>query len=319
MLPEELEIVVIGQLTLDDVVLFDQPALLDSPGGAGLYALAGASFWETKPLGFVTRLGNDYDLNQVFKIIENRVDLTGVRQIDAPSIHIWNLFDRKGNRYFIKQRWGSDDDIMAIFPEDIPERYYASAAFLVATYPIEWQAKVIDSLPDAAIILVDPHFQGVYPEHHEIWNKLLKKINIFLPSEEEILRFFSISSLIDIGDYLPYLEDLSRRGPEIVGVKLGERGVLVYDKNQQTAWHVPALVKDTVVDVTGCGDAFCGGFLASYVRNHDPFISAIHGVVSASFNLGDYGVVHNFLIKNETAKQRFDSFCSSLDRNKQKI
>ena len=279
MLPEEFEIVVIGQLTLDDVVLFDQPALLDSPGGAGLYALAGASFWETEPLGFVTRLGNDYDLNQVFKIIKNRVDLTGVRQIDAPSIHIWNLFDRKGNRYFIKQRWGSDDDIMAIRPEDIPDRYYASTAFLVSPYPIEWQAEVINSLPDTAIILVDPHFQGVYPEYHEIWNKLLKKINIFLPSEEELLRFFSISSLVDIGGYLPYLEDISRRGPEIVGLKLGERGVVVYDKNQQAAWHVPAYVKDTVVDVTGCGDAFCGGFLASYVRNHDPFISAIQGVV----------------------------------------
>ena len=54
---DEFEIVVIGQLTLDDVVLFDQPALLDSPGGSGLYALAGVCFWETGPLGFVTRRG----------------------------------------------------------------------------------------------------------------------------------------------------------------------------------------------------------------------------------------------------------------------
>ena len=313
------QMIVIGQLTLDDVVLFDQPALLDSPGGSGLYALAGVCFWETGPLGFVTRRGNDYHLEPVFAQIENDLDLRGVNEFDAPSIHIWNLFDRRGNRYFIKQRWGSGDEIMGVLPEDIPEDYLNSKGFLVAAYPVEYQSKVVGALPGEATILVDPHFQGIYPEYHDLWNSLFPKIDIFLPSEDELIRFFGVSVEGDFTRYIPYLKDISGRGPKVAGVKLGENGALVYDREEDTTWFVPAYVHDQITDVTGCGDAFCGGFMASYMQNGDTFISTVRGVASASFNLEDYGVTHNFATKKIHTKQRFDYLLEKLDRNKQVI
>ena len=304
---------------MDDVVLFDQPALLDSPGGSGLYALAGVSFWDAGKVGFVTRRGNDYDLDHLFKNFDKNLDFSGVNEKDAPSVHIWNLFDRKGNRYFINQRWGSMDDIMGVLPEDIPNAYLEAKAFLVAAYPLAWQAKVIEALPEGATVLADPHFQGIYPEYHHIWNELLKKITIFLPSEEELLRFFGVKAQENLRDYVPYLEKMTDLGPKIVGVKVGENGVVVYDRSQDAAWHVPAYKSAKVVDVTGCGDVFCGGFMASYMKNQDPYLSAIHGVVSSSLNLEDYGVLHNFSTSKETAKQRFDEFSAQLDRDKLRI
>lgn len=313
-------IVVIGQLTLDDVVRFDQPALLDSPGGSGLYALAGVCLWNISPLGFVTRQGNDYDLAPVFRKIGDRLDLRGVHELDKPSIHIWSLFDRKGNRYFINQRWGSYDDVMGIFPEDIPVEYQSSQSFLVAAFPVEYQSEVVRALPSGSIVLVDPHFQGVYPQYRDLWNELLKKISIFLPSEEELLRFFDIKAMkSSVSEYIPYLEDISSRGPQVVGVKLGSRGVVVYDRNEDAAWHVPAFPAKEIIDVTGCGDAFCGGFLTSFIRNQDVYTSALHGVVSASFNLEQYGVIHNYSVDHQRVVNRFDEFNTCLDRARQKI
>ncbi|BBB47654.1 carbohydrate kinase family protein [Pelolinea submarina] len=316
---DNLEIVVIGQLTLDDVVKFDQPALLDSPGGSGLYALAGLCLWEPKSIGFVTRRGNDYDLDAIFEKVGACLDLQGVKQLDVPSIHIWNLFDRTGNRYFITQRWGSYDDVMGIFPEDIPADYQKSRAFLVAAFPVECQADIIRSLPSDSLILVDPHFQGVYPQFEKIWNELLKKITIFLPSEEELLRFFSLKAKETISEYIPYLEEISSRGPRVVGVKLGARGVLVYDREMDSAWHVPAYTEDGIVDVTGCGDAFCGGFLASYTLDQDVYNAALHGIISASFNLEEYGVIHNYSIEHQKVVDRFNKFNAQLNRTTQKI
>ena len=313
------EVIVIGQLTLDDVVKFDQPALLDSPGGSGLYALAGLCLWDTSSIGFVTRRGNDYDLDEIFKKVGARLDLHGVKKIDVPSIHIWNLFDRMGNRYFITQRWGSYDDVMGIFPEDIPLEYKKSKAFLVAAFPVECQADIIRSLPVDSLILVDPHFQGVYPQFEEMWNELLKKISIFLPSEEELLRFFSLKTKEAISEYVPYLEDIASRGPRVAGVKLGARGVLVYDREMDSAWHVPAYTEDGIVDVTGCGDAFCGGFMASYIHDQDVFVASMHGIVSASFNLEEYGVIHNYSIKHQEVVNRFNKFSTQLKRSTQKI
>jgi sugar/nucleoside kinase (ribokinase family) len=316
---KKINIVVIGQLTLDDVIKFDQPALLDSPGGSGLYALAGVCLWDVGPLGFITRQGNDYDLAPVFDKIGSRLDLKGVHQLDKPSIHIWSLFDRKGNRYFINQRWGSYDDVMGIFAEDIPDEYRSSQAYLVAAFPIQCQSEIIHELPSDAIILVDPHFQGVYPNFRSTWNELLKKISIFLPSEEELMRFFSIDAKDKVNDYIPYLEEISSLGPTVVGVKLGCRGAVIYDRNKDSAWHVPSYPVEKVIDVTGCGDAFCGGFLASYVLNKDVYISALHGVISASFNLEQYGVVHNYSIDHQRVMERFNEFSASLDRDRQKI
>lgn len=312
-------IVVIGQLTLDDVVKFDQPAILDSPGGSGLYALAGVCMWDIAPLGFVTRLGNDYDLNQIFKIIGNRLDLKGINRLEEPSIHIWNMFDRKGNRYFITQRWGSYDDVMGIYPEDIPSDYHSSDSFLVAAFPFEWQSRVIEVLPSDAIIAVDPHFQGVYPQYRDRWEKLLKKIDIFLPSEEELIRFFNIKPQESLDGYIPFLKDLSSRGIEVICVKLGARGVLVYERNADVTWHIPAYPVKEIVDVTGCGDAFCGGFMASYVRNHDAYISAVYGAVSASFNLEQYGVLHNFSIDHNRVVERFNEFSDKLHKCEQQL
>jgi ribokinase len=313
------KIVVIGQLTLDDVVKFDQPALLDSPGGSGLYALAGVNLWEIDQLGFVTRCGNDYDLSPILDKVGGRLDLRGINKLEAPSIHIWNMFDRKGHRYFVTQRWGSYDDVMGIYPQDIPPEYASTQAFLVAAFPLDYQSKVIQSLPENVLIQVDPHFSGFYPQYHHIWNELLKKINIFLPSEEEFIRFYTIECKESLKEYIPFMKDMSSRGPEIVGIKLGERGAMVYDRNADATWHVPSYKTTGIVDVTGCGDAFCGGFLASYIQNKDALTSAIYGVISASFNLEDYGVLHNYSISHQRVVDRFDEFNAKLNRSDQKI
>jgi len=47
-----------------------------------------------------------------------------------------------------------------------------------------------------------------------------------------------------------------------------------------------------VVDVTGAGDAFCGGFMADFVQHGDPVRAAITGTVSASLCVQDYGALH---------------------------
>lgn len=315
----KLSIVVIGQLTLDDVVRFDQPVLLDSPGGCGLYALAGICLWETGPLGFITRRGNDYDLDRVFGHINHRVDLQGVKMLDKPSIHIWNMFDRKGNRYFVMQRWGSYDDVMGIYPEDVPSDYRNARTFLVDAFPLEYQSNVIRALPSGSLIAVDPHYQGVYPKFHDTWNELLKKIDIFFPSEEEFIRFHDLERKESLPEYVPYIKATSARGPRIIVVKLGERGALIYDEGKDSCWHIPAYPAKNIVDVTGCGDAFCGGFIANYVESQDAFSAAIHGIISASFNLEDYGVLHNFAIDHQLVINRFNEFSLTLNRDEQII
>ena len=305
---KDFSIVVVGQLTLDDIVPFDSAVQFDCPGGAALYAAGGAYLWRRDHIGLVTRKGCDFDLSVVQRAAADLIDMRGVIAIDTPNIHIWNMFDRKGHRYFITQRWGGKDDTMAPIPEDIPCEYYGGTkSFLIPAYPIKWQAEVIRSMPDDAVVLVDPHLDGIYPENRELWDELLKKINIFLPSEDELIRFFGIEKQEDISSYIPYLREIASEGPEVVCVKIGPRGVLAYDKRCDKCWQVPAY-NSKIVDVTGCGDAFCGGFLSSYVQDSDVYRAALCGSVSSSFNIEQLGSMGNFAVNVEDVQLRYKEF-----------
>jgi sugar/nucleoside kinase (ribokinase family) len=82
-------------------------------------------------------------------------------------------------------------------------------------------------------------------------------------------------------DILPLRDWLRARGfrGHLV-VKRGERGVSVAVDDDVV--DVPSAPAD-VIDSTGAGDAFCGGFIAGLVATGDPVLAAQHGVVSSSF------------------------------------
>ena len=47
-----------------------------------------------------------------------------------------------------------------------------------------------------------------------------------------------------------------------------------------------------VIDTTGAGDAFCGGFLAGYCKHYDPLEGVLYGNISASLKLEGSGAFY---------------------------
>jgi sugar/nucleoside kinase (ribokinase family) len=78
-------------------------------------------------------------------------------------------------------------------------------------------------------------------------------------------------------------------GPDRVVIKKGEHGALFFGRDGVLA--VPAMILPEVVDPTGAGDSFAGGFLASLARagahrdgGDGPFREAmLEGTVTASY------------------------------------
>jgi sugar/nucleoside kinase (ribokinase family) len=80
-------------------------------------------------------------------------------------------------------------------------------------------------------------------------------------------------------------------GCEYVVIKCGARGQLLYDTNSKRRWEIPAYPA-RLADVTGAGDAFCGGFTAGYCKNYDPLEGVLYGNVSASLKLEGSGAFY---------------------------
>jgi sugar/nucleoside kinase (ribokinase family) len=162
---------------------------------------------------------------------------------------------------------------------DIPEFYLdANAAHLC---PLDYlthslipallrQAQVHNITLDPSPGYMNPAYWGDIPA-------LLTGLTAFLPAEEEVRLLFQNRS----SDLWEMAEALSAYGCEIIVIKCGERGQLVYDAAAHSRWEVPPYPA-RFVNPIGAGDAFCGGFLAGYRRTYDPLEAALYGNISAS-------------------------------------
>ena len=135
--------------------------------------------------------------------------------------------------------------------------------------------------------------------------KLLKSVDIFLANDEEARTLSCEPNLIKAA------RALKAKGPKIVVIKKGEHGVLLYSGNLKLL--LPAYPSDKVIDPTGAGDTFAGGFMGylSKVKriNQAALSQAIaFGIIVASFNIEDFGLNRSARLNFKTAKQRLDSF-----------
>lgn len=99
-----------------------------------------------------------------------------------------------------------------------------------------------------------------------------------VPNETEAAAIvgFALSSQDDIrraGDAI------LKKGAKTALITLGERGVLYHNHEQSVL--VPAIASGPVIDTTGAGDAFVGGFSAALARGHAPIEAVRFGCATA--------------------------------------
>jgi hypothetical protein len=86
-----------------------------------------------------------------------------------------------------------------------------------------------------------------------------------------------------------------------VVIKLGSGGCFVADSDYQAA--LPSL-PIVVIDSTGAGDAFCGGFLAGYLRTGRLLLGAVCGTTSAAHVVKGFGAFHSQLPTSKTLREQ---------------
>lgn len=104
---------------------------------------------------------------------------------------------------------------------------------------------------------------------------------------------------------------LKTRIPLII-TTLGEKGAIIDGKNISKKIKIDALKVDNVVDPTGAGDAFRGGFLYGFIREWDLKTCGQMGAVAASYAIGKHGTQEHLFTKDEYSKKYEDCFGEKL-------
>lgn len=273
------DLVLFGNLLVDDIVLADGATLLGEPGGAVLHTALAASLWGCRT-GIVSVAGTDYPQAAFDALTARGVDLTGVRQLGRSGGRAWLLHEPSARRVLHHLDAPSHEDVSPVVA-DLPTSWRTARGIHLAPMPLGRQRDLAVGLAAVApqcFVSLDP-FELIRDETMPHWQEPLSQIDALFAGQDDLrLASDPAASLAAVcGDRLRFLV-----------LKQAEHGGRLLDLHTD-AGHGWDARGEAVIDVTGAGDAFAGGFLAGWLRGAGVERSLAQGVVSASFAIADWG------------------------------
>ncbi|GAC1427692.1 MAG: hypothetical protein NVSMB65_00560 [Chloroflexota bacterium] len=293
-------IVVAGNLTLDDVVLPDGRTVMGTLGGDVLYSGLGAALWAVRRED--DRRGDDLPPGPLRHLGEAGLDTAGLWPCPGPTIRCWVVYEWDGRRRFLDRTPEGRLYDLSPQPRELPPHYARAArAGHVAALPLghaEALVRHATTLPARPLVTLDTH-EDFVAGYQERLAALMPLLAAFLPSREEVAAWF--------GDDDPerHIGDLLALGAGAVVIKMGAEGALVQARGAERPTRI-ASISTAVRDVTGAGDAFCGGFAASLATTGEPLEAARAGTVSASFAVEDFGSLALLTVTEEDRDMRMN-------------
>jgi len=303
-----------GGLRQDYCITHESRVFAGMLGGNALYAAVGAKIWGAS-VGLISRVGNDYPVAWLDQLRDRGFNLDGVRILPDPQdtrtfyayISPDERVDTSPASHFLRvghplpkellgyqhstlqQDQRASPGPLAVRLEDLPAWiarchgiHFSPADYLThLTVPMHAREQGVKRLTlDPSVMYMDPGFRRELPG-------VLKGLDAFMPSMMEAEAFFRPQRL----RVWEMAEAFAAMGCGLVIIKRGAIGQAVLDGSSGQRWSVPAYPA-RVADVTGAGDAYCGGFLVGLDQTGDPLEAALRGGVSASLVIEGTGALY---------------------------
>jgi len=288
------DLVILGNLLVDDVVQASGQTRMGQAGGATLYAALSAALWGLRP-GLVSFRGDDYPADVLRTLQERGIDLAGVQVAAGATLRAWILYEGTSRR-IVHRTSGPTHDEASPRLDHVPAGWRAARAFHVAPMPFAVQAHLVAGLRASVrgLIALDP-WLPLGTETMAGWRHVLSDVDVLFVGEDELEARDE-----DVG---AVARRLSGGRLSLLFLKRGARGGVACTLPEGGRHEWKAHAKDAV-DPTGAGDAFATGTLAGLLRG-DPVERALQrGVVSASFAVEDWGAAALLRATPDEAEQR---------------
>jgi sugar/nucleoside kinase (ribokinase family) len=324
-----LRYLIIGRLNRNYTLLPDGQVIEDSPGGSALFATAGAAVWETG-IGIVARVGVDYPAEWIKSFERWRIDPRGIhRMAEALDMRDFTAYPDLENRRadnpvghfarlnlpFPKSLLGYNPPLasadsrtrptpLTIRSSDFPSDYLDATAAHICSLDFLSHTLLPPTLRQGHIntITLDPGDGYMNPTFWDDIPVIMNGLTAFICNEEKLGSLFQGRTI----DAWEMADELSAYGCEVIIIKRGTRGQLVYERSSHSRWIVPAYPARVCCPI-GAGDAFSGGFLTGFRATYDPLQAALQGNISASLVIESNDPYYAFDCLPGLAQARLDS------------
>lgn len=310
-----MSILVVGSVAFDTLTTPTGKAEKILGGAATHFALAASFFTDIRVVGVV---GRDFTPEHEAVFTRRGIDTTGIEHAPGLSFHWTGSYTGAMNE---ATTLGTDLNVFADFAPKIPAGYQDSDFLFLANIDPVLQLRVRQAMPNVRLVCGDTMNYWI-ADHTENLKKVLAELDVLLINDGEARLLTGESNLVRAAEAVMAL------GPKSLVIKHGEYGATAFfsarsfpndGPGQLSAgsiphpFRAPALPLAEVIDPTGAGDSFAGGFygyLASEpTLTPEAFRRAMfYGGVMGSFAVEQFGTRRLENTTREEIEERFRLF-----------
>jgi sugar/nucleoside kinase (ribokinase family) len=301
-----MSILVVGSVAFDTIETPSGKAERVLGGAATHFALAASYFTPVRVIGVV---GEDFGPQHEAVFTNRGIDTRGIERTPGRCFHWSGSYAGTLNE---AQTLQTDLNVFERFEPKIPAEYADSEFLFLANIDPVLQARVRAGMPKVALVCGDTMNYWI-SAHSENLAKVLRELDVLLINDTEARMLSGETNAVKAA------EAVLAMGPKALVVKHGEYGATAYFSDrmfpglQPKPFRAPALPLAEVVDPTGAGDSFAGGFYG-YLASQPEItpaafrIAMFYGGVMGSFAVERFGTGRLQQATQEEIDARFNLF-----------
>ena len=271
-------------------------------GGAATYISWAASYL-TRPTQIVSIIGDDFPNAELEALNARGVDTTGIKCVEGGKSFYWA--GKYHDNMIGRDTLITDLNVLADFDPILPDAYKTSEYLMLGNLTPDIQRSVIQQMtnkPKVVALDTMDFWMNI------AWDSLIetiKLVDILIINDEEARQMSGEHSLVRAANHILTL------GPRYLVIKKGEHGALLFGDGR--VFFAPGLPLLDVIDPTGAGDTFAGGFMGHIARTGDLSFEnmrrgIIYGSVMASFCVEAFGLERLKAVTDDDIEARYEEF-----------
>jgi sugar/nucleoside kinase (ribokinase family) len=293
-----MDLLVVGSVALDSV---ETPygRVEKALGGSAVYFSVSASYF-TK-VGVVAVIGQDFSEDYVDFLKSRNIDLRGLKREPGLTFH-WK--GKYGSDLNEAETLDTQLNVFEPFRPLVPEEYQEASVIFLANIDPELQLNVLEQVKHPRLTICDTMNFWIEKKPEQL-KETIKRVDILIINEGEARQLSQEYNLIKA------YQKISSYGPKTLVIKQGSYGALLFTPS--SIFSAPAYPLERVLDPTGAGDCFAGGFTGYLAKSQgsagkELHKAVIYGSVMASFTVEDFSLGRLKTLTLDEVEQRFESF-----------
>ncbi len=293
-----MSVLVVGSMALDSVETPFGKVENILGGSASYFSLAASNFTDVNVVAVV---GNDFPEEHIQLLESHGIKLDGVK-IEEGETFRW--VGHYGYDLSEAKTLETHLNVFETFNPVLPDHYKDIDIVFLANIDPEIQFEVLQQVNNPKLVACDTMNFWIESKPEQL-KKLLGHVDILMINDAETRELAGEPIIVKAA------RKIMEMGPKRLIVKRGEYGALMFSK--EGIFYAPSYPLEEVLDPTGAGDTFAGGFMG-YVASHDINNvndykrAVIYGSVLASFTVEDFSVNRLAKLKKDEIDARYLAF-----------